>query len=184
VQLTEHLVLEDLRLDGFVQSTVVPQLGPFPWHSPSCSSDPSWLSFVTQENFCTDNLQFEGTDFEMAYNAFMGRPKLSNFMAIPHYAYLVLKMPGPHGVISIRGDAKQAYDSGRESCEMADRLMASADLQDLKQALVESPLEPVMPEANTSMMSIQSEDLLSKTIPLSTEEPSNVAHVGNNLDPK
>jgi hypothetical protein len=105
-------------------------------------------------------------------------------MAIPHYAYLVLKMPGLHGVISIRGDAKRAYDSGRESCEMADRLMASADLQDLKQALVESPLEPVMPEANTSMTSIQSEDLLSKTIPLSTEEPSNVAHVGNNLDPK
>jgi hypothetical protein len=38
-----------------------------------------------------------------------------------------------------------------------------------------------MPEAKTS---IQSEDSLSKTIPLSMEEPSKVAHVGNNLDPK
>jgi hypothetical protein len=28
------------------------------------------------------------------------------------------------------------------------------------------------------------EDRLSKMIPLSTEEPSKVAHVGNNLDPK
>jgi hypothetical protein len=26
------------------------------------------------------------------YNAFLGRPALSKFMAIPHYAYLVLKM--------------------------------------------------------------------------------------------
>jgi hypothetical protein len=41
-----------------------------------------------------------------------------------------------------------------------------------------------MPEAKTSKTSIQSEDTLSKTIPLSMEESSKVAHVGNNLDPK
>jgi hypothetical protein len=57
-------------------------------------------------------------------------------MAIPHYAYLVLKMLGPYGVISIRGDIKRAYDSDKESYEMADRLMASTEL---KKALVESP---------------------------------------------
>jgi hypothetical protein len=32
------------------------------------------------------------------------------FMAIPHYAYMVLKMPEPHGVISIRGDINRSYD--------------------------------------------------------------------------
>jgi hypothetical protein len=36
----------------------------------------------------------------------LARPALSKFMAIPHYAYLVLKMTGPHVVISIRGDIK------------------------------------------------------------------------------
>jgi hypothetical protein len=41
-----------------------------------------------------------------------------------------------------------------------------------------------MPEAKTSKTSIQSEDTLSKTIPLLTEEPSKVGHVGNCLDPK
>jgi hypothetical protein len=41
-----------------------------------------------------------------------------------------------------------------------------------------------MPEAKTSKMSIQPKDTLSKTILLSTEEPSKVAHVGNSLDPK
>jgi hypothetical protein len=49
-------------------------------------------------------------------------------MAIPHYAYLVLKMLGPHGVISIRGDAKWAFDCDRESYETANKLMASAEL--------------------------------------------------------
>jgi hypothetical protein len=44
-----------------------------------------------------------------------------------------------------------------------------------------SPTDPVIREAKTS---IQSEDSLSKIILLSTEDPSKVAHVGNNLDPK
>jgi hypothetical protein len=67
---------------------------------------------------------------------------------------------------------------------MTDRLTASTELQELKKALIECPPNPVMPEAKTSKTSIQSEDTLSKMIPLSTEEPSKVAHVGNSLDPK
>jgi hypothetical protein len=120
----------------------------------------------------------------MAYNAFLGRLTLSKFMMIPHYAYLVLKMSGPHGVISIRGDVKRAFDCDRESCETADRLTASAELQDLKQALADSPSDPVMPEVKTSKTSIQSVDSLSKTILLSPEVPSKATHVGNSLDLK
>jgi hypothetical protein len=141
------------------------------------------VTFKTQENFHTENLQFEAINFETAYNAFLGRSALSKFIVIPHYAYMVLKMQGPHGVIFIRGDIKQAFDCDIESCEIADRLIVSVELQDLKQALAESPLDPVMPEAKTSKMSIQLEDWLSKTILSSTEEPSKVAHVGNSLDP-
>jgi hypothetical protein len=73
------------------------------------------------------------------YNAFLGWPALSKFLVLPHYAYLVLKMPGPHGVISNRGDVKRAFDYDRESSETTDRLMASAELQELKHAFVESP---------------------------------------------
>jgi hypothetical protein len=39
-----------------------------------------------------------------------------------------LKMLGPCGVISIRGDVKRASDCDRESCETADRLTASIEL--------------------------------------------------------
>jgi hypothetical protein len=41
-----------------------------------------------------------------------------------------------------------------------------------------------MPDSKTSKLSIQPEDALSKQIPLSMEEPSNVADIGNTLDPK
>jgi hypothetical protein len=109
------------------------------------------ITFGTRENFCMETIQFEVADFETRYNAFLGRPALFKFM---HYAYLVLKMPGPCGVIPIRGDVKQAFYYDRESSETADRQATSAKLQELKQALAESPPDPVMPEAKTSKTSI------------------------------
>jgi hypothetical protein len=108
-------------------------------------------------------------------------------LAIKHYIYSVLKTLGPHGAIPIRGDVKRAFDYDRESYEIVDGLMVSIERQELKQALVEStPLapNPFMPEAKTSKMSIQSEDTLSKMIPMSMEEPIKVANIGNSLDPK
>jgi hypothetical protein len=105
-------------------------------------------------------------------------------MAVPYYAYLVLKMPGPNRVISIKGDVKCAYNCDRESCETVDRLLVSTELQELKKTLAESHLDPIMLEAKTSKVSNQLEDNLSKTVPLSLDEPSKVAHVGNSLDPK
>jgi hypothetical protein len=183
------LFLKAFNQMGLFRALLCPSQAPFHGIVPGAVATPVGqitlpITFGTRENFSTKNLQFEVTDFETAYNAFLGRPTLSKFMAIPHYAYLVLKMLGPHGVISIRGDTKRTYDCDRESCETTDRLMASAVLQDLKQALAESPPDPMMPEAKTSKTSIQSEGSLNKTIPLSMEEPSKIAHVGNDLDPK
>jgi hypothetical protein len=97
------------------------------------------VTFGTRENFCIEYFLFEVADFEMAYNAFLMRSALTKFMAIPHYAYLVLKMPGPYRVISIKGDAKRPYDCNRESYETANRLTASTELQELKKALIEPP---------------------------------------------
>jgi hypothetical protein len=109
------------------------------------------MTIGTWENFRTENIQFKATDFETAYNTFLGRPMLSKFVAIPHYVYLVSKIPRPHGIISTRGDIKQAFDYDR---------VASVELQELKQALVESSPDPGMPEAKISKMSIQPEDTL------------------------
>jgi hypothetical protein len=48
-------------------------------------------------------------------------------------------MPGPCGVISIRGDIKWAFYYDRESCKIADRLTTSVELLLLKKALAKSP---------------------------------------------
>jgi hypothetical protein len=86
-----------------------------------------------------ESILFEVTDFETVYNDFLEWPALSKFMVIPHYVYLVLKMPGPCGVISIRGDIKWVFYYDRESCKIADRLTTSVELLLLKKALAKSP---------------------------------------------
>jgi hypothetical protein len=75
-----------------------------------------------------ETIQFEVADFETKYNAFLGWPALSKFLAIPHYAFLVLNMLGPRGIICIRGDVKRDFDHNRESCVIADKLTTSVEL--------------------------------------------------------
>ena len=40
-------------------------------------------------------------------------------MAIPNYTYLKLKMPGPHGVITVGTSFQRAYECEVKSCELA-----------------------------------------------------------------
>jgi hypothetical protein len=54
-------------------------------------------------------------DFETSYHAIFGRPALVKFMAIPHYPYLLLKMPGPNGILSLQGNLKRAFDCFKQS---------------------------------------------------------------------
>jgi hypothetical protein len=60
------------------------------------------VTFRTEENFRTENVQF--VEVNLPFNAIIGRPALYRFMAIAHYGYLVLKMSSPAGVLTVRGD--------------------------------------------------------------------------------
>jgi hypothetical protein len=60
------------------------------------------VTFGTPENYKTEFLRFEVASFDCGYNAIIGRPGLAKFMAIPHYSYMILKMPGPQGIITVR----------------------------------------------------------------------------------
>ena len=66
------------------------------------------VTFETEENFRTENVQFDVAEVNLPFNAIIGRPALYRFMAIAHYGYLVLKMPSPAGVLTVRGDRATA----------------------------------------------------------------------------
>jgi hypothetical protein len=59
------------------------------------------ISFGDSGNFYREKLEFEVMDWPSQYHAILGRPAFAKFMAVPHYAYLALKIPGPKGVILI-----------------------------------------------------------------------------------
>ena len=71
--------------------------------------------FGNPNNFRTEFIKFEVADFESSYHAIFGRPALAKFMAVPCYPYLLLKMPGPSGVLSFLGDLKHSYDYDTET---------------------------------------------------------------------
>jgi hypothetical protein len=62
------------------------------------------VTFGTEENFRTENVQFDVVEVNLPFNAIIGRPSLYQFMAIVHYGYLVLKMSSPAGVLTMWGD--------------------------------------------------------------------------------
>ena len=64
------------------------------------------VTFNTKEYYRTEYNRFEVADFETSYHAILGRPALAKFMAIAHYVYLVLKMPGPKGELMLRGELR------------------------------------------------------------------------------
>ncbi|GJN37028.1 hypothetical protein PR202_gb25946 [Eleusine coracana subsp. coracana] len=77
------------------------------------------VTFGTRDNFRTERILFLLADFKSAYHAIIGQPKMARFMAVPHYPYLTLKMPGPNGIISLHFDLQNSFDCDVQSCEMA-----------------------------------------------------------------
>ena len=78
------------------------------------------VQFGLASNFHVEHINFYVTDFNTAYHAILGRPTLAKFMAIPHYAYLVLKMPLPAGVLALWANLSIAYAYKTESLALTD----------------------------------------------------------------
>jgi hypothetical protein len=77
------------------------------------------VTFGTPENYRTEFLRFEVANFDCGYNTIIGRPGLAKFMAIPHYTYMILKMLGPQGIITVRADFQGAAECFRVAIQAA-----------------------------------------------------------------
>ena len=73
--------------------------------------------FGFPDNFRREKLTFHIAPFTSSYQALLGRGAFARFNAIPHYASLTLKMPGPRGIISLKGNIE--CSSSAEDCAAA-----------------------------------------------------------------
>ncbi|CAO2208338.1 unnamed protein product [Urochloa humidicola] len=111
---------------GFDYSRMKPAEDPFFGIVPGKASYPMGrvtlpVTSGTPANYHMEYINFEVADFDSPYHAIFGRPMLARFMAIPNHTYLVLKMPAPNGVISVRGDIKTCFDCDSEAVQLAER---------------------------------------------------------------
>jgi hypothetical protein len=77
------------------------------------------ITFDTKENFRTEYLTFEITDFHSSCHAILGQPMLAKSMAIPHHTYLIMKMPTPNRILCILGDIMVSYNCESSTVELA-----------------------------------------------------------------
>jgi hypothetical protein len=85
------------------------------------------VCFGNRQNYRREKIDFEVMDWPSQYHAILGRPAFSRFMAVPHYTYLVLKMPGPKGIITVKGSFELSDLCDKEFHKMAQNfgMMAS-----------------------------------------------------------
>ena len=83
--------------------------------------------FGTKEHFRREPIWFEVVNLSSPYHALLGRPALAKFMAVPHYAYLKLKMPGPRGIITVAGDYRRSAECASAGSKLAESLVIAEE---------------------------------------------------------
>jgi hypothetical protein len=87
--------------------------------------------FGKKGNSCREPIWFKVVDIGSPYHALLGHPALAKFMAVPHYAYLKIKLPGPRGVITVSGCFKKSLACARASSQLAEALVIAKEKQQL-----------------------------------------------------
>ena len=75
--------------------------------------------FGFPDNSHSKHLTFHIAPFQCGYQALLGREAFARFNAIPHYASLTLKMPGPRGIITVNGSIKLSLRAEENATALA-----------------------------------------------------------------
>jgi hypothetical protein len=149
---------------------------------------PSWLTFhgIVPGHSCTpmgrvqlevlfgekgnsrrEPIWFEVVDISSPYHALLRRLVLAKFMAVPHYAYLKMKLPGPRGVITVLGSFKKSLACAKESSQLAEALVITEEKQQLLHRVElaqqdvpvrQSPVEQFKPANDTKKILLDESD--------------------------
>jgi hypothetical protein len=140
----------------------------------------------TRENYRTEYIKFEVAEFKAFYHAILGRPAIAKFMAVPHYTYLILKMPSPAGVLSLQGDLKISFDCDTEAVELAATNQVPNVIMEIyvvSKKLAPTELE-IAEKTDTANKPQPSEEVQVKAINLGTRDNNKTTMIGAGLDPK
>ena len=81
--------------------------------------------FGSPDNFQSEELIFNIVPFCSGYHALLRRTAFAKFNAVPHYAYLKLKMPGPRGVITVNGNTERSVRTEEHTAALSVEVQSS-----------------------------------------------------------
>jgi hypothetical protein len=132
------------------------------------------VTFGTEENSRTQNVQFDVAKVNLPFKAIIGRPALYWFMAIAHYGYMVLKMPSPTGVLTVRGDRPAALAAIEKLHALAEKAARLDEVgRDPLTSCTKTPAK--VPKVQPS----GADSVLTKTISLSADSPQTTRIMGD-----
>jgi hypothetical protein len=142
------------------------------------------VTFGIEENFRTEYLTFDVTDFRSSYHAIFGRPMLAKFMAIPHHTYLIMKMSVPNGILSVLGDIMVSYNCESATVELSkdSAIKAAATVMVAQAAKIDQTTLQV-PEQKCTTTALDPSPAVKKVF-LGLPDTSKEVVIGADLDPK
>jgi hypothetical protein len=140
------------------------------------------VTFGTPENYRTEFLRFEVANFDYGYNTIIGRLGFSKFMAIPHYTYMILKMPEPQGIITVRADFQGAAECFRVAIQAA--LTTKPSATSSAQAISKPEEDLVVPANEAQAVTSMRPTKETKRINLGFADEHKTAIIGSSLNDK
>ena len=83
------------------------------------------MVFGSPDNFRSEELIFDIVPFCGSYHALLGRTAFARFNAVPHYAYLKLKIPRPREVIIVNGNTERSLRMEEHNAALAAEAQSS-----------------------------------------------------------
>jgi hypothetical protein len=170
----KHLQIPESKL---TPSCPFSEVGPDPVYPVGTITLP--VTFGTEDNFRTENVQFEVAKVNRPFNAIIGRSALYRFMAIAHYGYLVLKMPSPVGILTVQSDRAAAVVAVEKLHALAPGLAPAAGAQGSDPSTLRAKALAKAPKVRPS----DTDDVPVKSVQVGAET-SQTTRIGGNLGEK
>jgi hypothetical protein len=138
------------------------------------------ICFGDNRNYHREKLEFEVMDWPSQYHAILGQPVFAMFMAIPHYAYLTLKILGPKGTITVQGSFEVSNTCDKEFNRIVQTFGMTAEYARLRGETDHN----VLPDVGRSLPDQAfnaTQD--SKKIQVHPTDPNKTTSIAVNLDP-
>jgi hypothetical protein len=136
--------------------------------------------FSTPANFRKEKIEFKVVDWPSQYHAILGRPAFARFMAVPHYAYLKLRMPANRGPLTISGSFTRSKNCDNNFNTLFQTFRIHEELHHIRES-TNMDIDPPAQQNTLELSFDASKDMREQQI--HPTDPSKTARVSNSLSP-